>query len=89
MSYYDKLENQASAHAAERAWQEYQDDIAATPACACIRAIREIDLTPGVLRQILAALSARAAKANFAHVDEAVAAVEYLDDAQECFGRVA
>lgn len=88
MSYYDKLENQASAHAAERAWQEYQDDMAATAACACIRAIKPIDFTQGVARQLLAAIAARLAESNFKHLDETQNAIERVDDAYELLGEI-
>lgn len=83
MGYYERIEARDSDAAALVAWQEYQDDMAATPACACIRAIKDVDLTPGVVRLIQAALSGRAAKSNFSHIDEAQSAIEHMDDAYE------
>lgn len=88
MGYYERIEAREADAAALVAWQEYCDDMAATPACACIRAIKPIDFTQGVARQLLAAIAAKLAESNFKHLDETQNAIERVDDAYELLGEI-
>jgi len=88
MGYYERIEQRDSDAAALMQYQEYCDDMAATPACACIRAIKPIDFTQGVARQLLAAIAARLAESNFKHLDETQNAIERVDGAYELLGEI-
>lgn len=67
-----------------------EDTSAANATLSSLRRIPTNDLTPMVARVIIACIASRIAASNFAHVQnktiDAIAAVEYLDDAQTSLG---
>lgn len=67
-----------------------EDTSAADATLSALRRIPTNDLTPLVARVIIACIASRIAASNFAHVQtqtiDAIAAVEYLDDAQTSLG---
>lgn len=59
------------------------DTTASRKACDAIKAIADIDFTPGVAAQIAAVLSAKVTGAGWSHFDGVPAAIQGLDDAHD------
>lgn len=75
---------------AEFCGEATEDTSAADATLSALRRIPANDLTPTVARVIIACIASRIAASNFAHCQtnsiDAIAAVEYLDDAQTSLG---
>lgn len=75
--YYEPLFDAANRKAAQEAYAIES----ARPACAAIKAIRNLE--PAAAAQICAVLSAQIAASGWAHWQEAVDGMEYLDSAHD------
>ena len=66
---------------ADIARMEDMDHQAAKMAVCAIECIKPVDLTPGVMRIIMDALSHKLDTSNMRHIEAVQSASEYLDDA--------
>ena len=75
--YMDAMARLADAQAA----QEWAEDRATDRAVVEIDAIRDVDLSPRVVRILLARICGRLQRSNFAHMTLATASQEHITDA--------